>query len=944
VEVQVARLEWGGNNIFAYFTKLVFKFTAMNKMKKLFLLCLVLFSVIAQAQIKRFTVTGKIVDKDKLPVIGASTVLLNPTDSVMIGFSNTNEDGVFTIKAVKPATLNFQVTYIGFGTIQKSVKIGGEVAIVDLGEITMSDDANLLNEVVVKGEFIPIKIKKDTVEYNPDAFRVRPNASVEELLKKLPGVEVADDGTVTAQGEAVSGVTVDGKKFFGNNVQMATRNLPADAIKKVQFIDKKSDKAQFSGISDGTTEKVMNLELKDNKKVGSFGNLSAGIGNEDRYELGGNYNKFSSEYQLGSVLKINNQSKTGINTGEYASLTGSAGGGGRGGGNLPSIVNQGGNPSGQVESATGGLNLYRDFSKKTNATVSYFLNGSDQNLIENSKRESFLGDQNFVTLDNTRSNANNISHNFNLNFQSRPDSLHRIDLESSYTLRNRVSVKNIENFNESLSRTRINENYQSDSTDSNTNNFSLRGTISRRLNKPGRILTMSGSYGNNVTDQLYNIESFKLLLRSKDTLLQNQVTNNLSKNYNINLEYKEPLGKRNYLGLELQRRNNKSDQDKEFYDLDPITTREELNKLLSNLFRNDVSYTRATVQYTKDAENFSFNFDLGFQQSVLKGSSSNPTFTPINKPYNYLLPSLNFDWSKINLRFRYNKQVNEPSATQLQQIVDNSDPFNIYRGNPNLKPESTHNLNLRYFFFDNFNFRTLFAFINYRNTQDNIVTSQTISPALVRESSPLNKGVNHNLSFNLSYGTPIKPLSIKARISPRLTYNQGINFINGKENQVKTISPGANIELENTNNEVVSLLGSYTYNLSQNKYDVNVLNNTEFTTHNLRSNLIVNFGKGFNLNSDLNHTIYSKAQFGDQNTLTLLNAGVTKRIMKDRITLGFRFEDIFNVGQGINRNATQTYLEEVTSNAIGRFAMFSVNYRLSAFSGNTMRPGPPRPF
>jgi hypothetical protein len=903
--------------------------------RNLLILTIVFLSSIAFGQIKRYNVTGKIIDGTDLPVIGASVVLLNPTDSVMIAFGSSDDAGVFTIKNVKPQKAKFQITYIGFGTISKEIEIGGDKAIFDMGVIKMSDDANLLKEVEIKSEFIPIKIKKDTVEYNADAFRVRPNASVEELLKKLPGVEVADDGTVTAQGETVAKVTVDGKKFFGNDVQMATKNLPADAVKKVQFIDKKSEKAEFSGISDGQTEKVLNLELKDNKKVGTFGDISAGYGTEERYEAGLTLNKFSSGAQIGAIVKLNNQSKQGINFNQYSALTGGSGFSNMGrGGNPPSIVNfNGGSSSGRVESATGGLNIYKEFSKKFNATLSYFLNASDQELIEQVVRQNYLGDQNFTTSTNDTSFNDNNSHNFNLSMQIKADSFHRIDIETSYGLRLSDRVKSLTSLNESTTRTRINENNQKDNSTGDADNFSFRGVFSKRLRKPGRVMTLTTNFANNSNEQVYNILSQSVLLGVRNTLNQNQLSGTGTNNYNINYEYKEPLGKRNYLGLEFQMRNNQTEQDKEFNDIDLLTGQKTLNDILSSLIDNDINYRRATLQYTKDNDNYNINFDLGAQQSVLNSKFSNKNFVPVNNKYFYVLPAFSFNLPKTNLRFRYNKTVDEPSATQLQSIVDNSNPLNIYRGNPNLVPESNHNFSLRYFFFDNFNFRNLFSSLNYRYTTDRIVNAQKFGQNLVRETSPVNVENNQNVSFNVGYGSPLKPLGVKTRINTRFTYNKGINFINGIVNNVTTLSPGGNLELENIKNTVVSLLASYGYNLNRNRYDINTQNNTDFATQVLRSTLLTNLGKGWMIDGDINHNIYSKEQFGDENTLTLANAAVTKNFMKNRLALKVRVEDMFNVGQGINRNATETYLEEVTSNAIGRFFMLSATYKLNAFGG-----------
>jgi hypothetical protein len=204
----------------------------------------------------------------------------------------------------------------------------------------------------------------------------------------------------------------------------------------------------------------------------------------------------------------------------------------------------------------------------------------------------------------------------------------------------------------------------------------------------------------------------------------------------------------------------------------------------------------------------------------------------------------------------------------------------------------------------------------------------------VRETTPINVSNNQNISLNLNYGSPIRSLGIKSRVGGRINLNDGINYINGVSNNVKTLTPGFNVELENIKNEVISIVGIYNYNLSRNRYDINTQNNTDFVTQAVRGILVTNFGKGWILDGDITHNIYSKEQFGNENTLTFANAAFTKNLMKNRLSLKFRVEDLFNVGQGLNRNATETYLEESTTNAIGRFFMLSATYKLSAFNGN----------
>jgi hypothetical protein len=901
--------------------------------KKLLGTSVLLFVVfLAFGQVKRYTLSGQILDVEKQAIIGASIVLLNPIDSVMIAFGSSDVNGNFKIKNVKQQSVKLQLTYIGYGTLEKILKIEGDSVSINLGTITMMTDENLLKEVVVKGEYVPIQIKKDTVEYNADAYRVRPNASVEELLKKLPGIEVDASGTITAQGEEVKRVTVDGKKFFGNDAKMATQNLPADAVKKIQVIDKKSEKAEFSGISDGESEKIINLQLKDNKKIGTFGDVAAGVGTSKRFESKLSLNKFNSKYQASLLGNFNNLSNQGFSFNDYNSLMSGSGFGG--GGNSNNVVNFGNNNNGRIKSATLGLNTYYEFSPKFNVGASYFLTNSNQDLLKDKISQNFLAEQNFLSSDALNSISKKNGHNINLNIRIKPDSFHRVDIESSVKINDSNIKSSLIAKNTSSDGSRIiNENNQKDTTLTNLNDISFRGVLNKRMRKPGRIFTLETSYGTTENEQDYDIESYKKLFGNNqiESLIQDQIALSDNKNYRIYSEYKEPLGNKNYIGLSYSRRNYNSNQDKDFYNIDPIVQSRLFNDSLSNYFRNDINYNRVSLLYTKDNENYAFSADLAYQRSMLKGENDK-LLKPINNPYNYFLPALTFNWIDKGIRIRYNTNVSEPTVTQLQPIVDNSNPLNIYRGNPNLRPEYAHSINIRYNFFDNFNFVNFFTFINLRYTKDKIVTAQSFSPNLVRESSPINTTSNQNASINFTYSAPIKKLKVKTRIFSSGSISKGINFINNQENEVTTLSPKISFDLENIKNSVVSLLGGYDLSYSENKYSKNMSNNNNFITHGLRSVLLINFGKGFSLDGDINHTIYSKERFGENNTLTLANAGFSKRLFNDRLTAKLKIADIFNVGQGISRSASETSLEEVITNSIGRYTMFTLTYRLSAFN------------
>ncbi|MEM8892673.1 MAG: TonB-dependent receptor, partial [Bacteroidota bacterium] len=289
------------------------------------------------AQKSSMELMGKIIDEENQPLKGATVVVLNAADSIMVSFALSNKDGSFKFRRIQVGEYLLQVTFIGYKKISQELNIDQiDQEIRDLGTLVMEEQDLSLDEVAIEAEQTPILLKKDTVEYNAGSFKVQPNAAVEDLLRKLPGVEVERDGTVKAQGEGVQKILVDGKEFFGDDPTIATKNLPADAVDKVQVFDKKSEMAEFSGIDDGERNKTINLKLKDGKKQGAFGKIRGGYGTEDRYEGNFNINRFSKKLQLSALGMFNNTNQQGFSFNDYIQFMGglgnmmTAGGGGGG--------------------------------------------------------------------------------------------------------------------------------------------------------------------------------------------------------------------------------------------------------------------------------------------------------------------------------------------------------------------------------------------------------------------------------------------------------------------------------------------------------------------------------------------------------------------------------------------------------------------------------------
>lgn len=881
-----------------------------------------------------YSVTGKVQDDKKAPLIAATIIALNPVDSTMVGFSITDGNGEFEIKSLSVGKYTLQITYIGFGTFERPFDIVSDTKKLDMGEINLTANSNALDEVIVKGEFIPLVIKKDTVEYNADAFRVRPNANVEELLKQLPGVEVDSDGTITAQGEEVKNITVDGKKFFGNDPKMATKNIPADAIKKVQVFDQKSDKAEFSGVNDGNETKTINLELKDGKKVGMFGNIEAGYGTDARYKSKFSLNKFGAKYQAAGLISYNNINDQGFTFSEYQTLTGSQGGFGRRS-NVNGPVNWGGLANGNTTSLTSGLNLSLTPSKKFEITSSYFLTLVDKASIDQNSTEYTLATRNFFEETNSYNDSYSIGHNVNVEIEAKPDSTSRLDVDLNYK---RNDFNNTFNqFLENRSNTDIVtfDSQQNYSTDASNDDLTAEIEYNKRLGKIGRILTLEGTYGlavdndSSYVDQ-YNI-GYQLNNQFVEEVVQDQLSRQDNNTYQVKLNYKEPLGKDNYLDFFVERKNINSDKLKDFldYDLENTSIRT-FNDTLSTLTNNDITYSRVGMEYTIDKEKFTLGFKGTFNHSELDGAIIGES--NISNSYDYFLPEVSFRVNEPNIRINYRTRVNEPSTNQLQSIVDNTDPTRVYTGNPDLRPEYSHEISGRYFFFDRFNLNSMFTSFSYTYTQDKIVNAQNFIGNNISQTRPINTDNQQRYRATISYNTPIRPLKIKTGIRLNANLSKGINIIDGIEDNVTTTSPSVRLSVENTNNKVVSLrLGSdITYN--RNQYEINDRQNIDFLVQNYDANLLVTLPKAWYIDADYNIQIYSKEQVGDDNILQLLNASVSKGLNNERILLKLYAFDILNQNRGFSRSISNTSIQQSITNSIQQYYMLSLVYKLNEFN------------
>ena len=418
---------------------------AMRKISLLVLL--VCLTTLLSAQ-KNGSVTGVAFDTiSKQPVAGATITVLDRKDSSLVTFTMTGNDGKFALAGLANGEYRLMVSHVNYHNSNSFFSITNSHKNAELDKVVMNDKSKVLEEVVLASEAPPVTLIGDTIQYNAGSFKVQPNASVEQLLKKLPGVKVEKDGTVKAQGEKVTKVLVDGKEFFGNDPKVATKNLPADAVDKVQVYDKQSDQAQLTGFEDGNYEKTINLKLKKDKKKGMFGKVNAGAGNKERYEGKFNINSFKGARQFSAIGMGNNTNAEGFSfmdilnfTGELARMQrGMSGGGGNININISSDdaagmgMNTGGSNSGINTAWGGGLNYNNIIGSKLDFQSNYFYNRLNPNSESHIQRQYFLPDSSYYYDQNAFSNNLNKSHRLNLNTLYQIDSFNSIRITPSFS-------------------------------------------------------------------------------------------------------------------------------------------------------------------------------------------------------------------------------------------------------------------------------------------------------------------------------------------------------------------------------------------------------------------------------------------------------------------------------------------------------------------------------
>jgi hypothetical protein len=917
--------------------------------KKLLAVSLLFISISVFAQ-KNSSVSGTVVDTVAKKSLASATIsILDAADSSLVSFSRSGESGTFSVSRLAVGKYILVVTYTGFASYSKPFAITAQNQDFDAGFIPMVSNAELQGVTVVRA---PVVIKGDTVEYNASSFKTKPNAAVEELFKKLPGVEVAKDGTITSNGQTVTKVLVDGKEFFANDPKLASKNLQAAMVDKVQVFDKKSDKSQFTGFDDGNSEPTINLTLKADKRNGMFGRVSAGAGTHERYEANANVNLFKKGEQLSFIGQANNTNKQNFNLMDALNFSG--GGGGRGG--IVTVINGfGGNNQGITAAQSAGLNYNNFKNKKLDFTSSYFYNNTNFANSTQTYRQNFVGDSTQQYNSTANSNRINKNHRINMGIDWKIDSFNSIKITPQ------ISFQNTENFSQNIYNTNSPKGISINNGSTNTRsqndgyNMNITALYRHKFQRIGRSfsaqVTVGKGHSENDGTQFTNNNFYNLFGGGSrfDTL--NQINNTINNNnsHSINLSYTEPVSRRAIIELSGFYNNNHSTNNRNTFDFNKATQAYDIKNIrLTNNFDNEYTTSGAGLSYKENRKGWNYTLGANFQNSDLASLIVGKT-TPIKQSFFNIIPNAQLTISKNrfrNFRMFYNGNTRNPSVTQLQPIDDISDPLNIKRGNPDLKQEFSNNVRINYNSFDPYTMKNMFLNLNIRQTNNAIINVDSIYRTGNRITTYENVNGNYNVNLNFSFGLPLNIGKTKAKLnfSTGANTSRNTNVLNAQRNKIMGFGINQNFSFNYTHKEWLDISLNAGVNWNRNTYSTNSKLNTNFFTNTLGMDLNFFLPKGLIINNDLDYTNNTGRAAGFNPRIFLWNASLAKTFLKNnKGELRFTVNDLLNQNKGINRDANANYIQDQTYTVLKQYFMLTFSYNLSKF-GSTPPAGPARGF
>ena len=934
------------------------------------LLLLTTLSVFSQTQ--KITVKGRVLEDTKEPAIQATVQLLSLPDSVQASGVATSSMGFFSLPPVKPGKYVLKVSYIGFKTLWQPMQLSGSTPQKNVGVLTLETDAIMLAEAVITAEAPQVQVVEDTLVYNSSAYRTPEGAMLEELVKKLPGAEVDDEGNVKINGRDLSKIMVNGKEFFGGDVKTGLKNLPVDMIEKLKTYDKKSDLARITGIDDGEEETVLDLSVKKGMNQGWFGNADVAGGTEDRYMGRLMLNGFMDDTRVSLIASANNVNDQGF----------SGGGGG------PRWRRNNGLNASKVI----GLDFATQTSKiELGGSARY--NYRDADIMSIGSTEDFLPDGNSYSNSNSKQRNRNNSFNADFRLEWKPDSMTNIifrpdvsygktdNLSNSesgtfssdpYSLvtdpNNWLTLEKILNPDDDpLRNIRVNAINSGSLSDNKSLSTNATLQLNRKLNNKGRNITFRGRFGytNNDNNQYTESEThyFQLMnyLGGDSVLIRNQYITTPTKNYNYSaqLTYSEPIARATFLQFSYQFQYKYSESDKTTYDLQGfpdwgLSTQlpagyeehavDSLGKYAEYRYYNhDAS---VSLRFIREKYQLSAGMSFQPQHSVLSYKRGDYMIDTTRNVFNFA-PNLDLRvrFSKVSqLRLTYRGRSSQPSMENLLPIVDNSNPQNIRVGNPGLKPAFTHNMRLFYNTYNAEKQRGVMSHFNFSATQNSISNSRVYNSETGGwTTTPKNINGNWNAFGMLGFNTALKNKKYTINSFSNASYQNNVAYLTDSKTKMENKNTTTNLTLvERLNTSYrndwfeFGLNGTISYSIEKDKLTPD--NNQEPYTFSYGANTTVNMPWSMSVSTNIANQSRRGYTDSSMNRNELIwNAQISQTFLKGAATVSFEMYDILKRQSNISRSLTASGRSVYEYNGVNSYCMLHFIYRLNIFGGKAAR-------
>ena len=908
----------------------------------------------------------------------------------------TDAEGVGTLVKLKKGVYTVKAELMGYEAYQKQVTVEKNI---DLGVIRMKEDTEVLDAAKVSAIGNPILVKKDTIEYTASSFKTSDNDMLEELLKKLPGVEVESDGSITANGETIKKITIDGKTFFLDDPQLASKNIPAKMIDKVKVVEKKSDQALFTGIDDGEEEMVIDLSLKPGMMQGWFGNLMGGGGhdipgansdmNDWRYQAAAMVGRFTEDSQISVIVNANNTNNRGFRDVAGSMMQNMRGARGMGRG----MGGWGGN-NGISNTWMGGLNgAFTLLDGDMDLSGNYLYNGSDKFVEEESSKITYLDDGSRLLNDQKGINRTfSQGHRFGVRLEHEFSKNTSILFEPQFNFGsgNFREYSDFQTYTEKGDlRDSTNRGYTSNTGDNQ--NWSTSGFLlfRQRLGKPGRTISANVRYSFNNNDlwglnqSLTDVKDAEGLWKS-ETVNQYYDQNSMSASLNGRVVYTEPITDYFFFEANYSYGWNKNTSSKETYN--SLTDKLDAN---GQLIYNPID-AEIDPRYSNNILNRSITqragFNFSYQKDKLRaqlGASVNPTDTYNettghdtyrSKVINWSPQAmLNYEFSdNSNIRFFYFGRSSQPSTSQLLPVPDNSDPLNISLGNPNLNPYFNHSIRGMFRYTNKKTFTSVNAHFGAGLVENAITNAQWYDPTGVQYSIPVNGPATGNVDGRLMVNSPFGKSGLSIFSMTNARYNRSTSYIGTGAlesskyydavnatfdynlfnqdfedlgasdkfitNNTQTLSFTQRLRLTYRNDIVELTLGGRT---RMNKSWYTMENSQLDATWNNQADFSMNWTipGGLNLIADLDYNWYN-GYTTPQPDEFVLNAEITQLIFKKKCTIALKAYDILGQSKNLSVTDSANYHQETRNNTLGRYIIVSLTYRFGNFGGGRGQGGP----